>query len=197
MAQTSRKGGRPGRTFWLNKRQCLYLCTKSETANATEVTIQMVEVFDEYLRGTLPAAKAVAVRGHNRAAPRRTLPQPTVRENHAVMHIAGELVLVDLNRIELGPEERAVCINSSGELSVETVILRHDPHNPRIGIAHVPRQIGRRLVQHHVQIVGAVVGTLPKGVADEDRETKRITAVPKRHRAASSRVQTSSAISCC
>ena len=60
--QTSAKGGRPGRTFWLNKRQALYLCTKSETPRATEVTITMVEVFDAYQAGRLaaPAAKATA-----------------------------------------------------------------------------------------------------------------------------------------
>ena len=62
--KTSSRGGRPGRTFWLNKRQCLYLCTKSEAARATEVTIQMVEVFDAQLAGRLapqtaePAAPA-------------------------------------------------------------------------------------------------------------------------------------------
>ena len=40
--------GRPGVVNWLNKRQALYICTKSETSVATEVTIQMVEVFDAY-----------------------------------------------------------------------------------------------------------------------------------------------------
>ena len=60
--RTSLRGGRPGRTFWLNKRQCLYLCTKSETSRATEATIQMVEVFDAHLAGRLapPPAEPAA-----------------------------------------------------------------------------------------------------------------------------------------
>jgi len=48
------KGGRPGKEYWLTKKQALYLCTKSETANATEVTIQMVEVFDAVTNGKMP-----------------------------------------------------------------------------------------------------------------------------------------------
>jgi len=57
--KTSEKGGRPGKGYWLNKRQALYLCTKSETERATEATIAMVEVFDAYTAGRLlppPAA---------------------------------------------------------------------------------------------------------------------------------------------
>jgi len=58
LAETKEKpahrGGRPGTAFWLNKRQALYLCTKSDTPNATEVTIQMVEVFDTWSSGQLP-----------------------------------------------------------------------------------------------------------------------------------------------
>ena len=69
VAETSAKGGRPGKSFWLNKRQCLFICTKAETANATEATIQMVEVFDEHLKGIL--AKPVRVRNHRRALPSR------------------------------------------------------------------------------------------------------------------------------
>lgn len=59
--QTSSKGGRPGKTYWLNKKQALFICTKSETANATETTIQMVEVFDAWQSGSLTAEKAGAM----------------------------------------------------------------------------------------------------------------------------------------
>ncbi|WP_322997530.1 hypothetical protein [Castellaniella sp.] len=47
--QTGEKGGRPAKAYWLNKKQALYICTKSETEKATEATIEMVEVFDAYL----------------------------------------------------------------------------------------------------------------------------------------------------
>ncbi len=57
----SRGRGRPGRTFWLNKRQALYLCTKSETAFATETTIQMVEVFDAHLAARVAPPPEAAV----------------------------------------------------------------------------------------------------------------------------------------
>ena len=53
MVAENRKRGRPGKEYWLNKKQCLYLCAKSETANATDITIQMVEVFDQVSGGTL------------------------------------------------------------------------------------------------------------------------------------------------
>ncbi|MCL8382053.1 Rha family transcriptional regulator [Xanthobacter aminoxidans] len=68
---TDPKGrGRPGKTYWLNKRQCLYLCTKSETANATEVTIEMVSVFDAYTEGRLQALeRPVSVKAYNRRKP--------------------------------------------------------------------------------------------------------------------------------
>ncbi len=62
--------GRPGKTYWLNKKQALYLCTKSETANATEVTIQMVEVFDAYLEDKAEAEDLIPVRAHTRRRPK-------------------------------------------------------------------------------------------------------------------------------
>jgi hypothetical protein len=56
--------GRPGRSYWLNRKQTLYLCAKSETPRAAEVTIAMVEVFDAWLEG-----KTVPVREHMRRPP--------------------------------------------------------------------------------------------------------------------------------
>jgi hypothetical protein len=70
MAQTS-KGGRPGKEYWLTKKQALYLCTKSETPNATDVTIRMVEVFDQVTNNA-----SVAVRAHTRRKPSRSVAQP-------------------------------------------------------------------------------------------------------------------------
>lgn len=45
--------GRPGKEYWLNEKQALYLCTKSEAEHAIELTIQMVEVFYQVRRGQL------------------------------------------------------------------------------------------------------------------------------------------------
>ena len=55
VGQTSAKGGRPGKAYRLNRRQALYLCTKSEAPLATEATIEMVEVFDAWQKGQLVA----------------------------------------------------------------------------------------------------------------------------------------------
>lgn len=58
--------GRPSGEYWLTKKQALYLCTKSETPNATEVTIQMVEVFDQVMTG-----QTVLVKEHRRKLPEK------------------------------------------------------------------------------------------------------------------------------
>ncbi|MFG1304153.1 hypothetical protein V5F34_08440 [Xanthobacter autotrophicus] len=70
---TDPKGrGRPGRTYWLTKRQCLYLCSKSETANATEITIEMVTVFDAYTESRLHALeRPVTVKEYRRRRPQK------------------------------------------------------------------------------------------------------------------------------
>lgn len=73
-------GGRPSKTFWLNRKQVLYLCAKSETPRAAEVTIAMVEVFDAWLEG-----KRVPVKEHMRRPPSREPaplppPEPPVTE---------------------------------------------------------------------------------------------------------------------
>lgn len=64
VAETTAMGGRPGRSYWLNRKQVLYLCAKSETPRAAEVTIAMVELFDAWLEG-----KTVPVREHMRRPP--------------------------------------------------------------------------------------------------------------------------------
>lgn len=47
--QTSAEGGRPGHSYSLNRKQALFVCTKSDTPMATAVTIALVEVFDAVL----------------------------------------------------------------------------------------------------------------------------------------------------
>jgi hypothetical protein len=62
VVKTSKKGGRPGKADWLNKKQSLFICTKSEAEFATDVTIEMVTVFDDYLSGKLqPASPSLAL----------------------------------------------------------------------------------------------------------------------------------------
>jgi hypothetical protein len=40
--------------YYLNKKQCTYICAKSDTEVAAEKTIEVVEVYDAYTSGTLP-----------------------------------------------------------------------------------------------------------------------------------------------
>jgi hypothetical protein len=55
--KTTSKGGRPSNENWLNKKQAIYICTKSETENATEITIHVVETFYAVRHGTLQPAE--------------------------------------------------------------------------------------------------------------------------------------------
>jgi len=51
--------GRPGEEYWLNEKQALFICTKSEAKNALDITIQMIEVFSAWRHGQL-APRSVA-----------------------------------------------------------------------------------------------------------------------------------------
>lgn len=45
------KGGAPSKAYYLNKKQAIFITAKSETAQATEITIEIIERFDAYERG--------------------------------------------------------------------------------------------------------------------------------------------------
>lgn len=55
-------GGRPSETYFLNRKQVLWLCTKSEQPFADAVTTQMVHVFEAALSGAaLPVGLRAAL----------------------------------------------------------------------------------------------------------------------------------------
>ncbi len=55
--QTSgEQGGRPATEFYLNQRQAVFICMKSETERAFDVQVEIVRVFDAYLNGELKPA---------------------------------------------------------------------------------------------------------------------------------------------
>lgn len=72
----SAAGGRPGQTYWLSKKQALFITAKSDTERAALVTVQMVEVFDAVTSGATPP---VTVKAYRRARPKPALPAPTTR----------------------------------------------------------------------------------------------------------------------
>lgn len=51
VAETSKQGGRPGKTYYLTEQQALFIAAKSETSRATEVLKQIIEVFVAVRRG--------------------------------------------------------------------------------------------------------------------------------------------------
>ena len=56
------QGGRPATEFYLNQRQAIFICMKSETERAFDVQVEIVRVFDAYLNGELkPAVPRPAV----------------------------------------------------------------------------------------------------------------------------------------
>jgi hypothetical protein len=46
--------GRPGKAYYLNRPQALFVTAKSETDLATHITVEVVRKFDEYERGAKP-----------------------------------------------------------------------------------------------------------------------------------------------
>lgn len=85
VAETSPTGGRPGKAYLLNRKQALYLCTKSETPRAAEVTIQMVEVFDAWMQKRQAPAPL-------HLAQDWTLRFEAMHEPHARLVITGDVV---------------------------------------------------------------------------------------------------------
>jgi hypothetical protein len=54
------KRGQKSTSYYLNKKQAIYICIKSETELATEKTLEIVEIYDAYTQGKLtsPATHA-------------------------------------------------------------------------------------------------------------------------------------------
>ncbi|WP_146214802.1 hypothetical protein [Azospirillum thermophilum] len=87
VVETGKRGGRKGKILWLNKRQAIYITTKSETDRATDITIAVVEVFDAAAAGRAPGLSEIEadVVGHLR---RMT---PAQRERLRLLAAAGDL----------------------------------------------------------------------------------------------------------
>lgn len=56
---SSGKGGRPTDEYYLNRKQAVFITAKSETPEATDITIEIIERFDAYERGVAPPALAL------------------------------------------------------------------------------------------------------------------------------------------
>lgn len=61
VAQTSgAQGGRPTEAFYLNRKQAIFITAKSDTADATDITIEIIERFDAYERNAAIEAAMAA-----------------------------------------------------------------------------------------------------------------------------------------
>lgn len=163
-------GGRPGKAYYLNKKQALYICTKSETENATEVTIQMVEVFDAFTSG-----KPVHVREHDRRTSTKvddalrlkknidrlesvvTSIQPA-KPNFCAMIVDGEPVFVDVNKYD--GAGRAAVIGHDGQIRLEYVeaeSIGYRPFGARTALGERRPSSHGTIVRNSVVVVGMVV----------------------------------------
>lgn len=130
--KASPQGGRPSQAYYLNKKQALYICTKSDTPNATEVTIQMVEVFDAYTSG-----KPIKVSEHSRRTSAKIddavrlktnidrLEQATQKimaqsEKLCAVNIHGARLVVDLSDHKIRQGDYALIIDHRGEIDVQS-----------------------------------------------------------------------------
>lgn len=159
VGQTSSRGGRPGRAFWLTKKQALYLCTKSETERATDITILVVEVFDAVTGGGVPAR--IPVKAHTRSRP-RPLDVDGLRPGRGCVML-DRPVYFDTER-RPKPGELALVIWRDGRVSVEPMLEEH----PDVPEAWVPgpayvwvlkpgRRLGTLHCREKVTLIGAVV----------------------------------------
>lgn len=58
VARRPERGGTPTTEYYLNKKQAIFITAKSETSEATEITIEVIERFDAYESGKVPSPAA-------------------------------------------------------------------------------------------------------------------------------------------
>ncbi|MBS1093825.1 hypothetical protein [Gluconobacter wancherniae] len=99
--------GNETEAYYLNKKQAIFITAKSETPEATEITIEIIEKFDAYERGEIPSVRAKRPRKPAfDVAYRRLLSVastlPNVDENQrCLMAARGTHELTGINPLEL------------------------------------------------------------------------------------------------
>ena len=83
-------GGRPGQAYYLNRKQALFITAKSDTDRSADIAVEMVEVFDAHLSGTLKPSTGKAV------AAVKALPPRTPAKRRPGKFEAGSDILKDL-----------------------------------------------------------------------------------------------------
>ena len=141
--QTSAKGGRPGRAYWLNLRQALYLATKSEAENAVDLTVEMVDLFAAVKEGSATVARGPV------------LPAPD-RSGLAVMRIGGRAVTVDTRKFKVTEADRVVRVHHDGRIDIGTVRVGATNWMGARGYYETWRKPRRDEPQSQVRVSGSV-----------------------------------------
>lgn len=91
VAKIHEGAGRPTAEYFLNQKQAIFICMKSETERAFDVQIEIVHVFDAYLNGELNAHAAPPLPIHEPISPAHYLQlQELVRNIGAHCHAHGK-----------------------------------------------------------------------------------------------------------
>lgn len=135
--QTSEEtGGRPAKAYLLDKRQAIFVTAKSETEKATEITIEIIERFDAYERGTVRVPTfAPTITEHVNA---RLEANKLMRSDIAL----GRLIGLDRNAAALASAQRVTKvtgINPIAELGVTHLLAETQE------IALTPTEIGKEV----------------------------------------------------
>ncbi|MGY0782108.1 hypothetical protein ACW7BC_29880 [Azospirillum argentinense] len=146
VTETSQKGGRPGKAYYLNEGQALVICALSRTPQAALVRRQIIEVFLAYRRGVLPVAE---------------------EQQQTIAHLAAELA--DLRQrvalIGAAPHIRAIFkggyLPGSTALTVQDISMEWD--EPRISDQRLAVQLGlpdmhtvRKLIRSHRSLLAGL-----------------------------------------
>ena len=75
-------GGRPTNEYYLNQKQAIFVCMKSETDKAADVQVEIVHVFDAYLNGALQIQPQPAQSVYHPASP-----QLNANDQHNIQRI--------------------------------------------------------------------------------------------------------------
>ncbi len=131
------KGGRPSRMFFLNEEQAIYITAKSDTPRAAEITVEMVRVFRDYLKGEVKTVKVRSPRRNSLTARLAAIEQrlqeiapassfPDLPEGIGAIILNGEPVFYDSRDTAIEKGRRFVVLTTNGEVKVD-----------------IPRELGR------------------------------------------------------
>lgn len=172
VARRPENGGTPTNEYYLNQKQAVFICMKSETDNAFEVQAEIVRVFDAHLNGTLQ--------------PQHRLPQTYLEalKDLVVAHEELEITrpkAAALDRIATASDGTMCITEAAKHLQMRPVDLTRYLHQSQwiyrrsgnknwLGYAHILQQ---GLLEHKVHVsrddgvdkVNEQVRVTPKGLA--------------------------------